>query len=471
MTVGLDREIRQGRGRASLADVVPKPFWLDRSDRPAARPPLAGDTSADLVIVGGGYAGLWTALRAKDREPGRDVLVVEGDRVGGAASGRNGGFCSASLTHGEENGRTRWPEEFDTLVRLGRENLSGLTADIRRHGIDARVELTGELTVATHSHQVPWVRPDPGAADDDRIVYLDRDAVRAEVASPTYLAGRWDRDGTVLVDPARLAWGLADACERAGVRIVEGTKVVGLERSPLAVSTSGGRVRAGSVVLATNAYRSPLKRLRLHTVAVYDYALMTEPLSSEQQAAIGWRNRQGIGDSGNRFHYYRRTDDDRILWGGFDAIYHPGGRVEPRYDRRPATSAVLAEHFFETFPQLEGLRFSHAWGGAIDTCTRFCAFYGTARRGRVAYALGYTGLGVGATRFAADVVLDLLAGVDTDRTRLEMVRRRPLPFPPEPLASIGIQATRWSLARADEREGRRNLWLRLLDRAGLGFDS
>src|SRR5690606_602812 len=127
-------------------------------------------------------------------------------------------------------------------------------------------------------------------------------------------------------------------------------------------------------------------------------------------------------------------------------------------------------HFHETFPQLEGIRFTHRWAGVIDTSTRFCAFYGTAHRGRTAYALGFTGLGVGASRFAAEVVLDLLSGEQTERTRLRMVRERPIPFPPEPLAWIGIQLTRVSLARAD-RTGRRNLWLRTLDRLGLGFDS
>jgi glycine/D-amino acid oxidase-like deaminating enzyme len=145
--------------------------------------------------------------------------------------------------------------------------------------------------------------------------------------------------------------------------------------------------------------------------------------------------------------------------------------VRPRHDDSPTTSHTLARHFFETFPQLEGLRFTHAWGGAINTCTRFCPFFGTAMRGRVSYALGYTGLGVGPSRFGADVMLDLLAGRPTERTELEFVRRRPLPFPPEPFAYAGIQATRWSLARADRNEGRRNLWLRTLDRFGLGFGS
>ena len=131
---------------------------------------------------------------------------------------------------------------------------------------------------------------------------------------------------------------------------------------------------------------------------------------------------------------------------------------------------MLARNFAETFPQLEGIRFTHRWSGVIDTCTRFCAFYGTAYAGRAAYAAGFTGLGVGASRFAADVVLDLLGGLQTERTRLRMVRERPLPFPPEPFAWAGIKLTTRSLARHD-RTGKRNLWLRALDRMGLGFDS
>ena len=136
----------------------------------------------------------------------------------------------------------------------------------------------------------------------------------------------------------------------------------------------------------------------------------------------------------------------------------------------PETFETLARNFAATFPQLEGIRFTHRWSGVIDTCTRFCAFYGPAHRGRTAYAAGFTGLGVGASRFAADVMLDLLAGEPTERTRLEMVREKPLPFPPEPLAWAGIQITTRSLARHD-RTGRRNLWLRAMDRLGLGFDS
>ena len=171
----------------------------------------------------------------------------------------------------------------------------------------------------------------------------------------------------------------------------------------------------------------------------------------------------------NQFHYSRLSADNRILWGGYDAIYHR--TVRGAHEERPASFRRLASHFLTMFPQLEDVRFSHRWAGAIDTSTQFTAFHGLAGRGRVAYAAGFTGLGVGATRFAAEVMLDRLSGLDTERTRLEMVRRTPLPFPPEPLASIGINATRWSLDRADHRQGRRNLLLKALDAAGLGFDS
>lgn len=445
----------------------PAPFWLDRPDAPPARQPLSGEVAADLAVVGGGFSGLWTAVIAKELFPQRRVVLVEGNRIGWAASGRNGGFCEASLTHGEANGRDRFPAEYSMLERLGLANLNAIEATVARYGIACDWERTGQLGVATEEYQAEEFRAVGGPG------YLDTAAVRAEVNSPTFLAGLWDRDGCAMVQPARLAWGLADAAERLGVRVYEKTPVTALVRSGegMALRTRDGVVRAPKVALGTNAFPALVKRLRPYTVPVYDYVLMTEPLSSAQLASIGWRNRQGIGDSANQFHYYRLTSDNRVLWGGYDAIYHFGRAIRSSYDQRPATFAKLARHFFETFPQLEGIGFTHRWGGAIDTCSRFCAFFGTAHRGRVAYALGYTGLGVGASRFGARVMLDLLDGKETELTQLDMVRTKPVPFPPEPAAYLAIQATRWSLARADRNQGRRNLWLRTLDAAGLGYDS
>jgi glycine/D-amino acid oxidase-like deaminating enzyme len=461
-----------GELHASLADAATTPYWLDRPDRPDARPPYDVNGTADLCVVGGGFSGLWTAILAKERDPARDVVLLEGNRIGWAASGRNGGFCAASLTHGHANGVERWPDEIETLDRLGRQNLDAIEQSLARYRVECDFERPGAITVATEPHQLAWlqemVEHNPDAS------YLDTESMRAEVNSPTFLAGVLEPHETALVDPARLAWGLAEAAESLGVRIHEGTHVSGLARGGAGLDvrlTSGVVLRAGKVALGTNAFPSLVRRVRLHTVPVYDYALMTEPLTTAQLDAIGWRGRQGLDDMTNQFHYFRMTSDNRILWGGYDAVYHFGRHVRPAYDQRAQTFDLLARQFFTTFPQLDGLRFSHRWGGAIDTCTRFCAFFGTAYAGRAAYALGFTGLGVGATRFGADVMLDLLDGVDSERTRLEMVRTRPLPFPPEPFAWAGIELTRRSLAAADRRQGRRNLWLRTLDRMGLGFDS
>lgn len=468
MKTVFDAPVDAGLVERSLATSTFASVWLDEP-RPQF-PELTTPITCDLVVVGGGYTGLWTALHAARRDPNQRIVLVEANRLGWAASGRNGGFVDASLTHGTENGKARWPNEFDILEAMGLENLDGMQAELGELGLDTDWERTGMLTVSTEPHQVEWLRE---AAADGEGEFLDTTEVRGEVASPTYLAGLFSAESCAIVHPAKLAFELARACRDAGVRIFEHTNATRLDSGGvgLRVETGQAVVTARRAVLATNVYPSLLKRNRLHTVPVYDYVLATEPLTEDQLDRIGWRGRQGIGDCANKFHYYRLTTDNRIVWGGYDAVYHFGRRVRPRYEDRPGTYRRLAAHFFLTFPQLDDVRFTHRWAGAIDTNTRFCAHWGLARDGRVAYVNGFTGLGVGASRFAADVCLDLLEGSPTPRTELQMVRERPLPFPPEPLAGIGIQATRWSLDRADHSEGRRNVFLRTLDALGLGFDS
>jgi glycine/D-amino acid oxidase-like deaminating enzyme len=461
----------------ALAAARPVPFWLDQLAAPDPQTALRGKVSADLAVVGGGFTGLWTALLAKERDPARSVVLVEGRRIAWAGTGRNGGFCAASLTHGTPNGLDRFPAELATLDRLGRRNLDEIENAVARYGIDCHFTRSGELAVATGDWQLAGLRETAdliGKLGGDAVL-LDAGEVRAELDSPTYRGGLWDTAGCATVDPARLAWGLRSACLAAGVRIYEDTPVMAVvdvgQARGLELRTPEGSVDALRVALGTGAFAPLLRRLRYYLIPVYDYVLTTEPLSAAQLEAIGWRQRQGVGDSANLFHYYRLTADNRILWGGYDAVYHYGSKIAAAQDQRPATFVKLAEHFFETFPQLEGLSFSHSWGGVIDTCARFCAFFGTAKAGRLAYAAGYTGLGVGASRFGANVLLDLLSGQPTELTELEMVRTRPVPFPPEPARSAGVQLTRWSLARADQHGGRRNVWLRTLDRIGLGFDS
>jgi len=459
-----------------LAGARPRPFWLDRPDVAlAAAPPQRGRSAADLVIVGAGFTGLWAAHQALDDEPGLDVLVVDSSGPGDGASGRNGGFCDASVTHGIGNGTARWPDEYPTLHRLGDENLAGLLADVDRHGIDAGWEAVGEIDVATADWQLDDLHASAAAhtAAGDEVTVLDARAVRAEVDSPTFVGGVWRHRGIGLVDPGRLVEGLRAALVARGGRLADHTPVTGLRRTAagIAVDGPGLQIDAARVLLATNAFPGLVPAIRRAVVPVYDHVLVTEPLSSAQRAAIGWTRRQGLSDGANQFHYFRLTPDDRILWGGYDAIYHYRNRMGPAVESSEPTERMLAAQLLACFPQLQGLAVSHTWGGPIATTTRFALTAGTRWDRRVAWAVGYTGLGVGASRFGARVALDLLSGADNERTRLAMIRSAPIPWPPEPIRWTGITLTRRAIARADAHDGRRGPWLRVLDALGVGFDS
>jgi glycine/D-amino acid oxidase-like deaminating enzyme len=463
--------------RAAYADATVRSFWLDSLPARDPEPRLDGHLEADLCIVGGGYTGLWAALHAVREDPQRRVVVLESGRCGEGASGRNGGFLEASLTHGLANGLARFPEEMHTLERLGRENFDGLAADVQRLEIDAELETRGNLAVAMQPHELPRLQDDLEMTRQHggEASLLSTEEVQAQVRSPLYLGAVWHRSGAGLVHPAKLADGLRRAAIAAGVTVYEHSPVLNVTAEGAGVRVSaaaGGSVSCARTLVGTSAYPAVggVRAINRYIAPVYDYALMTEPLG-DRLADIGWENRQGIGDGGNQFHYYRLSSDGRVLFGGYDAVYRRGGPVADRLDDHDATFGHLSQHFFAVFPQLEGVRFTHRWGGAIDTCSRFSVCFGSELGGRVVWAVGYTGLGVGATRWGAQVALDLLDGRDTEATRLRFVQTRPLPFPPEPLRSAVIQLTRNRLAAADRREGRRGLWLGTLDRLGLGFDS
>jgi glycine/D-amino acid oxidase-like deaminating enzyme len=449
-------------------------LWQDGAGPP--RPPLRGRRRADVVVIGAGFTGLWTALQLHDRDPTLDVVVLEAARVGFGASGRNGGFVESSLTHGLHNGLAHFPEEIDELSSLGDDNLRGLFADVDRLGIDCDLRRVGLLEVATDG----WQLDDLADAVEvheragGKVELLDAAAARELVDSPTYLGALHHPDGGATVDPGRLARGLAAELDRRGVPVHEGSPVTDLaiDGPGVRVTTDAAVVRADRAVLATNAYSHRLlRRTARHFVPVHDYVLVTAPLTAEQLARVGWEGRQGVADAGNQFHYYRLTADDRVLWGGYDAIYRYGNGVGPRDDHRRATYDLLARHFRATFPQLDDVPFERWWGGPIATTTRFTATFGDALDGRVVYALGYTGLGVAATRFAGRVLADRLLDPTSPLLQLRFTSSAPFPFPPEPLRWAGVTLTRRALARADRRGGRRGPWLRALDAFGIGFDS
>jgi len=458
----------------SISNVIHTPFWLDDPLRPAPEPALTKETSTELLLIGAGYSGLWTALLAKEENPNRDIIILEAGEVATGASGRNGGFMSASITHEFSNGLSRWPKELPILLKLGRQNLQEIEETIKRLGIDCDFIPSGDIDMATEPHHIEEIKQEieESIPFDMDYKFLDRDEVQSIVKSPLFIAGI-RKPATALVNPAHLAWGLRKACLDLGVRLYENSPVTKLEEdgNNVIAHTPNGRIRAHRVALATNAFPPLLKRLSYYVVPVYDYALMTEPLTPDQRESIGWHGREGVSDASRQFHYTRTTADGRILWGGYDAVYYWNNGFGTHLETSQKMFGRLAEHFFQVFPQLEGLRFSHAWGGAIDTCSRFSPFWGTAHHGKTAYSMGFTGLGVGATRFGAKVMLDLLDNKKTERTALEFVRTKPIPFPPEPLRSLGIHLTRWSMERVDRNGGHENLWLRAMDWLGLGFDS
>ncbi len=450
-------------------------FWTDRADRPVETDPLRGECAADLVIVGGGFTGLWAAVQALEEQPGRRVVVLESGAIGTGASSRNGGMLDESIAHGAENAHSHWPDEAATLIRLGQENFYQLRQTLIDHEIDCDYRPASWLDVATEPWQLdaleeglPILR-----ASGDIVEMLDAGQTSTHIRSATFIGALLSRDYGAIVDPAELVWGLQRLVVEMGGVIHEHSKAVSFDDvdAQMVVRTSGGAVRADRVVVATNAYPGPERSMRRHVIPVYDHVLMTEPLTEAQWAAVGWDGWEGIDDAANQFHYFRRTADGRILWGGYDASYHFNSSVDVRHEQSDAVHGLLAAQFFTTFPQLEGLDFSHRWGGPIGTTSRFTCAWGTKYDGRLAWVGGYTGLGVAASRFGARVALDLVDGKQTERTELAMVRTKPFPFPPEPFRSAVVALTRKSIQRADANQGKENAWLRLLGRFGIGFDS
>ena len=328
---------------AALADAEPRVFWLDDKSAPEPAPALLGPAEADLAVVGGGYTGLWTALRAKERYPSLDVVLLEVGHLW-----IRGQRPQRRLLRRQPHPRVRQRPgplaglRWMTSSSLGLENLDAIGATITRLGIDCDWQRTGELTVATAPHHLDELAAE--AEERSGVRLLDQDAARAEVNSPTYLGALHDPGRTALVEPARLAWGLRQACLDLGVRIHENSQVTRLHARSLATAT--GSVRAERIALATNAFPSLLRRLRLYTVPVYDLVLVTEPLSAAQLSSIGWRHRQGVGDASNLFHYYRLTRDNRILWGGYLPLYHfaqphrPGLRATRLHPQAPGPALL-----------------------------------------------------------------------------------------------------------------------------------
>ena len=449
-------------------------YWM-ASRPPRENLPLAGDIDADVAIVGAGFTGLWTALFLKELEPSLAVCVLEKSAAGYGASGRNAGIVGETIDHSHELAIAHFGlDEARELARIGRENLDEMERFLRERSIDAGFERPGQLNVALTRAHVAGLEESREAAE--RVgapgwAVLSRGQTQALVASPLYL-GALVAPRNALVDPVRLVEGLRAEAARRGVRIFEGAAVAGFEfpADRVHVETPEGRVRARRAVLATNAYSHQLfPRLAHRFLPLYDYILVSEPLTPAQRAAIGWKGRQAVVDSRTFFNYYRLTADDRILWGTSEAAYYPGNRVDAGCDHSPRHYADLRASFHRHFPQLAGLEFPYAWGGPIASTTRLTPFFGTLA-GRLSYGLGYTGHGIGSTRVAGKILAHLALDRKSPLLELSMVRKKPFPFPPEPLRRLAVSAVTRSLRKVDAG-GKPGPMLKVLDAMGIGFSS
>jgi glycine/D-amino acid oxidase-like deaminating enzyme len=446
-------------------------YWLARRP-PRTATPLVGARSADVVIVGAGLTGLWTALFLKDLDAATEVVVVEQGVVGYGASGRNAGMLWDTIDHGHELAIAHFgSEEARRLAQLGERNVAELVTFLTARGIDCDYEPTGRLLVATTAAQCEaFGRAADIAHGLGLATYqpLDKDTVRAELYSPLLLGGLAVSAGGIL-DPVKLVDGLRGEVERLGVTVYERSHVVGFEPmgSGVRVRTSRGRVDARRAVFATNAYTHRLiPRVSRRMLPLYGYMLVSEPLTPAQRETIGWPHRQAVVDGRTLFNYGRLTADDRILWGSADVVYYPGNHVDVGKDHSADHYEALQVSFRRYFRALGDLEWAYGWGGPISATTRLTPFFGETLEGRVVYGLGYSGRGLGTTRLAGRVLAHLALDRTDEMLDLPLLQDPPFPYPPEPARRWVVRAVSRALRRAD-RGGERGLVLRLLDRLGL----
>jgi putative aminophosphonate oxidoreductase len=470
-----------GRPRGARPDGGPRPhrsLWLREAlgDAPD-QPPLEGAHRADVVVVGGGYVGLWTALRLRERDPACDVVLLEQDVCGGGASGRNGGMALSWWPKLQSLVRRCGREEALRLAQASAAAVEEIGAFCAAHGIDAHVHRGGLLWTATaEAHVGAWdgvmrLCEELGVAPFAR---LSRQEVAARTGSPVHLAGVFEA-GAATVQPAALARGLRRVALERGVRIFEHSRVVGFSRErPLAVRTPRGLVAAERLVLATNAWAAGEPELRRSLVVVSSDIVATAPVP-ERLRALGWTGGEGITDSQTMVDYYRTTRDGRVAFGKGTAEVAFGGRIGPELDRDPARSTMVAAELRRYYPALADVPLEHAWGGPIDRTPTSLPILGhLGGREHIVYGVGWSGNGVGPSVVGGRILASLALGADDEWSRCGLVDRPHDLFPPEPIRFVGAQVVRRAVVRKerDEARGRppRELAVRLAALAPAGLE-
>ncbi|MDO8615958.1 MAG: FAD-binding oxidoreductase [Dehalococcoidia bacterium] len=439
-------------------DYEEKSFWLATAGPYRESPPLDGDTKVDVAVVGGGFCGISTAHYLKRADPSLRVAVLEDRVVGYGASGRNAGFAMTLMGMSLEVTSLRFgKQKTKQAYDFGRRAVDHIGQLVDAHAIDCDYEKPGLLTVATNKGQAKRLQHEIHLAEEldvQGLEWFDASRTRAEVDSPAYLGARWEAQ-CALINPAKFVRGMKDVAVADGVEVYERTPVMEFRpgKKSLKLETPRGRVKADKVVFATNAFSTRFPQLHGKQFPVFTYIVLTEPLSAGQRDAIGWRNRQGIEDARNLIHYYRLTADDRLLFGGSDAMYYFGGPLDR--DRNPAVFRRLQRDLVRTFPALKDVRIEYRWGGPVSVPMDFFPAMGyLGKDRRVAYSLGCVGHGVAMMNMAGQIMRDLVLERESDLTQLFWVNRRVIPLPPEPLRFALGETLRAALKAQDAWEAR-----------------
>lgn len=429
------------------------PLWADLLPPREAVPPLDGDAEADVVIVGAGFTGLWTAYYLLEHDPSLDVLLVEAETIGFGASGRNGGWCSAlfpvsaetiARAHGREAALAMRAAMRDTVVEVG-----GVAA---AEQIACDFAFGGAVTVARNRPQLERIASAvaAGAGWGDEAELLGPQELEEHVRADGAIGGAFTPD-CARVQPAALVRGLLDVVLARGARLVEGTRA--LRIAPRAVVTAHGTVRARYVLRATEAWSAHLPSARREVAPVYSHMIATEPLPDRAWAAIGLERGQTFTDGRHLIVYGQRTADGRLAFGGRGAPYHAGSAIRPGFDDPRGVAQHLERALVDLFPVLDGVVVTHRWGGPLAVPRDRMPSVGLDDDG-LGWAGGYVGDGVAAANLAGRTLADLVHGSDSELTRLPWVGHRSPAWEPEPVRWAGITAARRAAEWADRAEAR-----------------
>lgn len=416
-------------------------YWRE-TEAVVPGPPLAGDVTADVCIVGGGYTGLWTAYFLKLAEPSLDIHVVEADYAGAGGSGHNDGFVTPTIGHSLHGVVRRFGPEWAkaAYTAVGRSILE-LRRFVRQNAIDAELQPSGFYLVATNDAQRRRLEQDVATAGEMGVSYevLDANTARAQIGTDI-IVGALKTPGA-LVNPHRLARGLARVVREHGVHLHERTRALTIEREPggHVVTTPLGRVSAPRTLLATNAYQHQWAPFRRALKAVWSYAIVSEPLTDAQLAMVHWPEREGFVEARNLIVFCRLTADNRLLVGGGRALYYRGCNMDEQHTHDPALHDVLVGELARYFPQWRDVRWTHSYGGCVAFTRDLVPHVGVRANG-LFYAHGYCGNGIAMTHTVAKSLCDLMLERNTDQSRLAFVGGRQPRFPAEPLSFHGMRA-------------------------------